>query len=336
MFALVHGVNDFFAGYLLAVINTNSSPLWAGCAYVTYVGIAFGGQLLFALWVDKTQNYKVHTVTALTLLACAICTASVAPLLAILFSAFASGIYHVSAPPLCMYHTLKKGTATGLFAAPGVVGLALGGAVGYTTMLSWWAFVVAVIPVAFALFSVKSFAVIPSAPNTTQAPKHGFDTHDYLMIVLLLLVALRSAVWDIFQIAFTGNYEWLFYIALAAAVGKIAGGIFYDRYNNPVLLTATLLVATILLQLQSVSKGFLLAGIVLLQSTIPTCIMLFYRLMPSEPALANSLVMGLAVILGSFPYFLGYDITYIHMAVVVVLLALSLVFTRYYRQSAFR
>jgi FSR family fosmidomycin resistance protein-like MFS transporter len=270
---------------------------------------------------------------ALVLLACAISIAVIAPLLAILFSAFASGIYHVSAPSLCISHTLKKGSAVGLFAAPGVVGLTLGGAIGCTALLPWWAFAVALIPIVLAVISVNKFSLTPETPNEPQSPKHGFDTHDYLMILLLLVVALRSAVWDIFQVTYTGSYEWLFYIAIAAAIGKIAGGVFYDRYNNPLVITITLLFATILLQLQSASRGFLLIGILLLQSTIPTCIMLFYKLMPTEPATANSLVMGLAIVLGSFPYFMWFNPLYLIVMLGTTLVILSWLFTRYYKST---
>ena len=47
--------------------------------------------------------------------------------------------------------------------------------------------------------------------------------------------------------------------------------------------------------------GFLLAGVALLQSTIPCSIAALARLLPARPATATGLVLGLSVALGGLP-----------------------------------
>jgi MFS transporter, FSR family, fosmidomycin resistance protein len=127
------------------------------------------------------------------------------------------------------------------------------------------------------------------------------DGHDLVMLVLLAGIALRSAVWSSLQFLFEGRYETLLLLALAAAVGKIAGGVLADRLGWRRWALGALLLAAPLLALGGRNLLLLLPGVALLQSATPAALAMTWRLLPRRPALAAGLGLGLAIAIGGIP-----------------------------------
>src|SRR5690606_155128 len=118
-------------------------------------------------------------------------------------------------------------------------------------------------------------------------------------------IALRSAVWSSLELLLHGRWELLLAMALAAALGKILGGILADRLGWRRFATAALLLAAPLLALGGHSPLTLLPGVALLQSATPALLAALSRAMPRAPATAAGLGLGLAVAAGGVPALAG-------------------------------
>lgn len=298
--ALGHGLNDFIAGFLLAHADGQHSVAADLSIFTLYSIIAFGGQVPLAFFIERKADYRSWALAGFVLMTWAVIMSSWNNMAAILVSGIASAIYHVAGGALSIRVPKKQSIGAGFFSAPGVVGLALGGfLVSRTSFSLWWLLPVLAI---FALL-VYRFGKTELLPEPDKKEKTtGFDWHDAIMLLLLLIIALRSAVWDIFQLVYYSDPSWMLWIALAAAGGKMFGGFMAERFSKVNYLGTSLLGSITLLQFSEKHPVFLLGGIALLQSTLPACLILFNRMLGNQPGMANAVVLGLAVVLGAFPY----------------------------------
>ncbi|TND09840.1 MAG: major facilitator superfamily transporter [Bacteroidetes bacterium] len=298
--AIGHGLNDFIAGFLLAKSVNDVSALWNISLFTIYSAIAFGGQVPLALLIGRTGGYKAWTVAAFALMTAAVILHPFSNMAAIIVSGFASAIYHVSGGALSIVLPGKPAASAGFFSAPGVIGLTLGGFfIGRMDFNLLWILLPVLACAGVLLFSeIKNEKQVASQ----NKPEAGFEVHDGIMLLLLLVIAFRSAVWDIYQVIYYSKPDMMLWIALAAAAGKLLGGVLAERYNQVNYLSASLFSSVVLLQFSQKHPVFLLAGIAVLQSTIPACILLFNRFLGNMPAMSNALVLGLAIVLGAFPY----------------------------------
>jgi len=227
--ALGHGLNDLIAGYFLGNFSANNNDLFEiGLAISAYNILAFGGQYPVAILMEKINDTKKIIVFSYILNVTAIAIFLFVPAVAIILAGIASAIYHVAGGTVCAEN--NKAVNIGLFAAPGVAGLIAGG------FLAWGKFNIIpfLLPIAilflFILIRLKiisQFSEKNISSNETQ--KHVIDTHDIIMILLLMIISLRSVTWNLFQLIYENNYEWLIAIAIAAVIGKIAGGWLADK-----------------------------------------------------------------------------------------------------------
>ncbi len=298
--ALGHGLNDFIAGFLLAHAGNSASLFGDLSIFTLYSIIAFGGQVPFAFFIERKGDYRTWALSGFVLMILAVCLSGWNNTAAILVSGIASAIYHVAGGALSLAVPKKQSIGAGFFSAPGVIGLALGG-----FLVSRFAFSLYTLLPVLLLFGalVFRFGKTSLPEKTGQASKAvGFDAHDALMLLLLLIIALRSAVWDIFQLVYYNDPMWMLWIALAAGAGKMFGGFMAERFNKANYLGGSLLGSIALLQFSDKHPALLLGGIALLQSTLPACLVLFNRMLGNQPGMSNAVVLGLAVVLGAFPY----------------------------------
>src|SRR5207244_4404688 len=94
---------------------------------VLYNVIAFGGQPLAGLVVDRFRRPRAAAVCGTALMIAALLLQS-APVAAVVLAGAGSALFHVGAGALALCATPGRAEGPGLFAAPGVVGLAVGGA----------------------------------------------------------------------------------------------------------------------------------------------------------------------------------------------------------------
>ncbi len=295
---VAHGVSDCSAGLILGSLTNSISIYGVGAMVLLYNLLAFGAQPLAGLLTDKLKSPGLAVLTGLFLMAAAVIMFFVNPFAAVLFAGLASAIFHVGGGALALCSTPDRSSGAGLFSAPGVAGLAIGGYLAVNDI-----FPAAIIITLLSALAVLIFAMkIPVLPYNTPREVNEFEKHDFIMLVLLLAIALRSAVWNIFQHIEQGEIINIILISLSAAGGKIMGGFAGDYFGWRRYSFSALIIAIPLLILGESSIYFLLPGIGLLQSVTPVMVTALYRNMKKLPATSAGLSFGLAIAAGGLPF----------------------------------
>ena len=295
-----HGLNDMLAGYLLGCIALQQEMLQAATGLLLYNLLAFGGQYPVALWIEKIGGHKRFLTGSYLLNLLAIAVFPLLPQFSVVLTGIASAIYHVAGGAVCARQ--NKAVHIGLFAAPGVAGLIIGGYFAWTG----YHLELFLLPAVAAFFLLLSLLDLPEmrTPKEVASVKPDIlpDRHDIIMILLLTVISLRSAVWNIFQLIHEHNYTWLFAIALAAFAGKIAGGWLADRIGWRRYVFISLITAAPLITFVRNEVLLFCIGIGLLQSGIPATTALLIRAVKGKTERGIGLSFGTAIIAGSFAF----------------------------------
>ena len=292
-----HGFSDAAAGFLIGSLPNEDGHIQTGMAVLVYNLLAFGGQLPAGIWLDRIGQYRQWAVLSLLgmILALGLLLGQ-SYWLAIVIAGLSSAVFHVAGGAVTLSSFPGKSRFIGLFSAFGVIGLALGGWAGSMQQRNVGYLLLAGLTI--TLFVVwKSRFPLTRKPDvsTLHAP---LDTHDYLMILLLVAIALRSAVWNVAQLLYLHQYDWLIYMALAAMAGKLMGGWLTDRIPLKVYALFALTIAIPALGWGYRKLFWLLLGTGLLQSLTPVSVAALHRLLPNRPATATGATFGLAIALG--------------------------------------
>lgn len=302
---LGHGLNDMIAGYFLGkLVHINADWLQISVGLFIYNLLAFGGQYPFALLLERVKTPKKFLMVAYGLNIGALISFSFFPQLSIVMAGVASALYHVAGGTICAEK--NRATSIGLFSAPGVTGLILGGYFAYENInvLSWL--------MVGAVFIFGFLAIIPRREGRLRlkvnlqaepARKFQLDNHDIIMILLLTIISLRSVVWNVFQLIHAGNYSWLIAIALSASIGKIAGGRIADLVGWRLYTFLALGFATPLITFFKDELLLFCLGIGLLQSSIPSTTSLLIQSLKGKTERAIGLSFGVAIIAGAVLFY---------------------------------
>jgi MFS family permease len=320
LLAASHGVNDFLAGWLLGG-EFPAASAWDRLPWlVIYAALAFAGQLPVAWLMDRSKRQDRWLAGALALMIAAVGAKGFSPGLAVVLSGVASAFCHVAGGALALQ--LPRGDrAIGWFSAPGILGLTLGGWLGHTQgdLALWAALGPAALLAGWAALR-PHWPRAETADGRVAAP--GVDAHDGLMLLILLALTLRSALWDLVQVAQLNDPSVVFAIAFSAACGKVAGGWMIARWPTVRQVSLTLLASCLLLDLGRGHLAGLCAGVALLQSTIPASIVLLHRSFGTSAARAAAYGLGLTVALGGLV--IPVRVNYVAVLIAVALSALLL------------
>lgn len=334
LLAAGHGLNDCIAGFFLGSLALmNIAPLQIGIGVTLYNILAFGGQYPVAIWLERYLDPKRFIISSYGLNIAAILVFYFSPQLAILLAGIASAVYHVAGGAVCAHE--NKAFHIGIFAAPGVAGLIAGGllACNHINIIN---FLLALsIPIFFLLsrMTLDNQAAEKNV-NSDTPEKPVVDQHDLIMILLLLIISLRSVVWNIFQLVYENNYSWLIAIGLSAFAGKIAGGWLADRIGWGLYAIFSIVLATPLLSLFRNEWLPFCLGTGLLQSGIPATTSLLIQSLKGKTARGISLSFGTAIIIGTlaglFPLQLLLEQTPVLLLISFTLLVFFILWNRKY------
>jgi FSR family fosmidomycin resistance protein-like MFS transporter len=326
--SLGHGLNDLIAGYFLGSFAAgNNDLLQVGLAITIYNVLAFGGQYPVAILIEKIVDIKKIIAFSYLLNVIAIATFLFLPGAAILLAGIASAIYHVAGGSYCAEN--NKAANIGLFAAPGIAGLIAGG------FLSWNGvnIIPLLLPVAIIFLIAltrmkfnKQFSQKNITANDKQ--KNVIDQHDIIMILLLIIISLRSVIWNVFQLINENNFEWLIAIAIAAVAGKIAGGWLADKIGWRLYAILSTIIATPLLTFFKNEMVIFCIGVGILQSGIPATTSMMINSLKGKTERGIALSFGAAIVIGSVASILPSQIVlqqipYILFASIIILLICS-------------
>jgi FSR family fosmidomycin resistance protein-like MFS transporter len=303
LMAIGHGLNDCIAGFFLGSLAIMKiEPLQAGIAVTIYNLLAFGGQYPVAIWLEKNISPKKFLVSAYALNIAAVIVFYFSPQLAILLAGIASAIYHVAGGTVCARE--NKAFHIGIFAAPGVAGLIAGALLAWNHINIISVLLTSSILLFYFLTRLKfESSAIDIKENSSESKKSPIDQHDLIMILLLLIISLRSVVWNIFQLMNESNYTLLIAIGISAFVGKIAGGWLADKIGWRLYAMLSIVIATPLLTLFRKEWLLFCLGIGLLQSGIPATTSLLIQSLKRKTARGVSLSFGAAIIIGALASF---------------------------------
>ncbi len=304
---LTHGVADGIAGLLLGILPHSMATPQVGTLVVLYSMLAFGGQPVAGLLTDRLRRPQATAIVGLLFLGVALVVAGWNSKIAVMLAGLGSAAFHVGGGAIALRHTQERVTGPALFASPGIAGLSLGGMLGVSNTFAIYQYVT--IWLLLLTLLILGGAIVKlnreASPYNKQVDEPFFENHDLIMLVLLTAIALRSAVWNIFQFLMAGQVEILVALGVAAAIGKILGGILADWLGWRHWAVSTLLIATPLLVFGGHHLGLLLLGVMLLQSTTPVTLVVMAQLLPQQPATATGLALGLGITLGGLPFLGG-------------------------------
>ncbi len=299
LFGVSHGINDFIAGYLLALLSATQHDIqFTSISFLIYAFIAFGGQVPVGIWIDKVREVKSFSLIAILLMIGAVVISYFNVFWAILFSASASAIIHVCGGAVCYQLEKGKSTLAGIFTSPGVVGLIIGGILGASSFAYFYVFIALLLVILFFLSKLDFPLYATSNSNETI---ELLDTHDFVMLILLLSIALRSLFWNIFHVMSYGNNLQLLSLAVAAFLGKLMGGFFSDKIGWKKWIFVTLLLSVLFLTFGKQYFPLVCVGIVCLQSAVPITMVLVQHQIKNSPATGAGLALGFSIILAGLP-----------------------------------
>lgn len=298
---LAHGLADTAASFLLWSLPGSLSAYEISLLILLYNLLAFGYQPFAGMLTDKFQCSRAATLIGLILLGSAIAMTTTHPKLAIILAGIGSAAFHVGGGAIALWATPKSTLGAGFFTAPGAIGLALGTVLG----LGQYNVTGLILSLFLAIALTIAVIPIPKIPNYPPSPVN-FPTRAGIIIIISSAIALTAIVWTSLDFLWRRNLPVLMAIAVAAAIGKIAGGIFADQQNLQFWTVGALALSTILLAAGGQNLITLLPAVALLQSSTPITLVATAQLFPNQPATATGLALGLAVAIGGIPVVGGF------------------------------
>lgn len=299
---LLHGVNDLAAGFLLAAYTLNHGYNESFLFISIYAILGFGGQLPVGFWLDKKKDIPLFAKLSILLLFFTIPCFFISIKTAIICSGLASAFVHVTGGAICLQVHENKSGPLGLFTAPGVLGLTIGGLLGEAGYWLPFMLLLAFVLIAFIIFS-KPLPIYQSPAKK----ENELDNHDLLMLLILLFMCFRSFLFDVVNYVAEYYEDGLLYIGVSAFIGKIIGGFVADKVGIKRFIYFTLLLSLLLFQFGKQNIYMLCAGIACLQSSVPVTLLMMGRTLPFHPATASAFSLGTSIVLAGLPLFLVSD-----------------------------
>ena len=221
------------------------------------------------------------------------------PSIAIIIAGIASAGIHVTGGAVCLQVNEGRSGPLGVFTAPGVVGLALGGFLGKMSTIYL------LIPLFFiVLLAMMIFLYKIPAYQAQDKKRSELDAHDWNMMSILLVMCFRSFIYDLVNNTGLKFENGALILGISAFGGKLIGGYLADIIGWKKYVYFSLPLAFLLLQFGSENLYCLAFGIACLQSSVPLTLMMMAKSLPRFPATATALSLGTSVaIAGLFFYY---------------------------------
>jgi MFS transporter, FSR family, fosmidomycin resistance protein len=296
---IIHGLNDLVAGYMLASYAMDHSSSDAVFMLVIYGIIGFGGQLPLALFVDRLKTIAPFAHASLLILFLSVCFYFVDPMIGIVLTGFAGAGVHVVGGTICLQSDDRTNSLIGLFAAPGVLGLTIGGLLSGIAVNPLLA-VLILLPVVGAS---TMRAGIPNYQVGMKKQSSGLDTHDWIMLSILLFMCFRSLIFDLVNLAADKYPNGLLVLGVSAFLGKLFGAFAVERFGWRKTVYVSLILSFLFLHLGKDNIYFLGFAIACLQSSVPIMLVMLSNALSAYPATATALSLGTSVAIAGLPLF---------------------------------
>ncbi len=309
-----HGVHDFISAWVVVHAARESDLFWV---LAGYNAMAFAMQPLWGFLVDR---YAAARPAACIGLAGAL-SVFLAPagFLAVLCQGFFSALFHVGAGAWAA-RLPRPQIGMGIFAAPGVLGLAL----GTVAALSGWQCQIAVTgALAAVLVILAATAAFNRVPGVRGEKKEGPGSVSGLSIpspalrgvvsgmlafaavTAVFATASRSSLWLSLQERIAHDPGLIVLIGGIACAGKFVGGLGSHCFGARRWIAGAALAMPLLWLLAGKFYFLGLAAVLLLQSLVPPLWRIVDERLPGNPAVATGISLGFAFALGGLPALSG-------------------------------
>jgi MFS transporter, FSR family, fosmidomycin resistance protein len=327
---IAHGLADAAAGFLLGSLPRTMSLEQASWLIILYNVLGFGYQPLVGMLTDKLKRPHLAVLVGFSSLLLALLVADGHSQIAVILAGIGSAAFHVGGGSLALAATPHRTTGSGIFTAPGIIGLAVGGVLGFTgnnitiPIVLLLGLIIGII----AIINLSKYDL--SSHDHAQSgnePIENANLDDGVLLLLLIAIALTSTVWNSFQFLLQTHLDLIIVIAFAAAIAKVCGGILAQRWGWRRYTIFSLTIAAFILLFGQQNHLTLILGLALLQSTVPITLAATAKIMPQQPATATGFALGLSILIGGIPVIAGLgEITSIPTvsALIVLITTLSL------------
>jgi FSR family fosmidomycin resistance protein-like MFS transporter len=208
--------------------------------------VAFGSQPLFGWLLDvaKCQREGMIMGVLLTAAGCAAAGGSLVP--AALLLGVGNALFHVGAGAGIYAISSGKATPSGVFIAPGAVGLFAGGVLGATSWISPYYAAIVLCLIAWGLIHIPVADLQMPTEQHHTAPRRRTSYFSIVLLLLLLVVASRSFIGFSMPVPWQEMEGAPLMLVVMAFAGKSLGGYLADRLGWTTWCGTLLLLTSVL------------------------------------------------------------------------------------------
>lgn len=300
--SVAHLVVDAACAFLLlSLLGAYDNPL---LALLLYNGVAFALQALLGWLIDKWLHPKLAAMIGLICVASSFLFTGSLYVALMLFS-LGNALYHVGAGSLVLTLPEKKATFSGIFVAPGALGLAIGTYLATTgSRLPLSVLPIILLVLCGLVYVVGMPAFIRIKQESTGVKAHVGWLIFLLILLILFTIFIRSLVGMSMDYPWKQN-QWLAYGLLAAVFGgKVLGGVLADAIGLVKTGVWSLLLSTVLLSFFAAQPALAITGVFLFNFSMAVTLIAVLNLLPAYRGLSFGLTT-VALYLGALPVLLG-------------------------------
>jgi len=298
LYSFTHLVVDAACAFLLLGILELKGHVVL--SLILYNASAFALQAPIGFIIDKVLSPKLAALIGLVFVAVSYLFWNHI-FAALIIAGVGNALFHVGGGSMVLSLKSKKATYSGIFVAPGGVGLALGTYLA-VSHLHLMLFPLVILTLAFALCFIKT--------PTLNRIKEREQTADWGVILLFLImipIIVRSMVG--LSIAFPWKEHPLLLLLLVAAIafGKAFGGILADKYGLRKVGVGGLIASAPFLAFFPSIPVLGILGIILFNFTMPVTLVAILNIIPKYKGLSFGLA-STALFIGSLPILMGKEL----------------------------
>ncbi len=304
LYSTVHFLVDFACAFLLyqKVYGTEHWYL----IILIYNFCAFALQMPLGLLADRWNRNALCAALGCLLVALAFGVSRFrSPVLCAVTAGIGNGLFHVGGGIDVLNISREKSSALGIFVSPGALGIYLGTVMGKQNSIQGFPIILILLASAFCICVVQYIPHRSFLSDNKPLSFDGIGSTSVLAAIacLFLVVCLRSYVGMTLDFSWKGQNNWGIVLVLAVIFGKMAGGIFADRFGALKASGISLGIAAILFLL-SANPLAGVGAVFLFNMTMPITLWAVARLLPGSKGFSFGL-LTFGLFLGFTPVYLG-------------------------------
>ena len=300
LYSFAHlAVDAACAFLLLGVLELDGHVI---LSIIFYNASAFVLQAPLGFIIDKVLNPKFAAILGLVLVAVAyLFWGNI--FVALVIAGIGNALFHAGGGSLVLSLKNKKATYSGIFVAPGGIGLALGTYLAVSHLyINFMLFPLAILILSFILYFVET----PTLNRNNEGnPIVGYGI--FLLFIIMIPIIVRSMIGLSVVFPWKENQFLFLLLITAIALGKTFGGILTDKYGLIKIGVGGLFISAPFLAFFPSIPVLGLLGIFIFNFTMPVTLIAILSVIPKYKGLSFGLASA-ALFIGSLPIIIDKDL----------------------------